>query len=564
MRVVMVMSEYFEKLRRQAGILDPGRVKQLRIALSGASPALPYALYLLVQSGVGSPPGAILFKPPAGTLSEHKLDGHWLFHNAGIAADCTLAAAQGKLAYHLARDSRSLVLPPGTGVADVTLHFGPGDLPALPGHRIGVAVGPTGFQVGPGVVPAGPSLSSALTPALAAAAAALAVQQAFTLAGAIRPVMLEEFWLSLTALPSRLRPERAPSHEAVALTGTLGGVPLRTFRTTDGTAPDARELLRFALPIRDPRAQDLFAQLTICPWPTAFDRAVPERVVLDLRGTDTTSLPPKLPPARVFCGGVGGLGSWVAMLLAESLESGHLDLVDGDNRIERHNLNRQVLYRQALTCPKAEAAERALAGYRPDALTVRGVVELIGGIPGQPISPDLGRALEQADLVVACFDSFAAKAMLGELATQYDTSFVSGGAAQLRGDAQLVLPGEGCLLCRWRDLYGREAVAKMQGDWTSHSCSRELTPEDLARLDSSPSPTVALAGALQALLSGLALLTGKPAGSLRVPRLLSFDLGPGTLIWDRDEETVAPHQEHGEHKQQAFAVANPQDDVAGK
>lgn len=425
-RVVTVMSEYFEKLRRQAGILDPGRVKQLRIALSGASPALPYALYLLVQSGVGSPPGALLFTPPAGTLAEHKLGEHWLFHHAGIAADCELAAALGKLADHLASDSRSLVLPTGTGVADVTLHFGPGDLPALPGHRIGIEVRPCGFQVGPGVAPAGPSLSSALTPALAAAAAALAIQQAFTLAGAIRPVMLEEFWLSLTALPSRLRPGHATPHEAVALTGTLGGLPLRTFRTTDGTAPDERELLRFALPIHDPRVQDLFARLTICPWPTAFDRAVPERVVLDLtrETADPGSLPPKLPPARVFCGGVGGLGSWVAMLLAESLESGHLDLVDGDNRIERHNLNRQVLYRQALTCPKAEAAEHAFAGYRPDALTVRGVVELIGGIPGQPISPDLGRALEQADLVVACFDSFAAKAMLGELATQYDTPFV--------------------------------------------------------------------------------------------------------------------------------------------
>ena len=57
--------------------------------------------------------------------------------------------------------------------------------------------------------------------------------------------------------------------------------------------------------------------------------------------------------------GAGALGSWSIPLFAKEMVSGRINIVDGDDEIEIHNLNRQVMYNQGdIGNPKAQVAQK--------------------------------------------------------------------------------------------------------------------------------------------------------------------------------------------------------------
>lgn len=71
-------------------------------------------------------------------------------------------------------------------------------------------------------------------------------------------------------------------------------------------------------------------------------------------------------PKSCLVVGLGGTGSWVALLLAMSGVE-NLTLMDSDH-VELHNLNRIPLDRSTLGIPKVEAVSRLISQLRPDCL----------------------------------------------------------------------------------------------------------------------------------------------------------------------------------------------------
>jgi bacteriocin biosynthesis cyclodehydratase domain-containing protein len=104
----------------------------------------------------------------------------------------------------------------------------------------------------------------------------------------------------------------------------------------------------------------------------------------------------RLLRSRVTVLGIGGLGSYVAMALAAA-GVGDLLLVD-DDRVELHNLNRQVLYTDAdVGTPKTEAAARRLAQVNPH-VTVSTRTERVTSVE------DARACLSGRDLLVCAAD----------------------------------------------------------------------------------------------------------------------------------------------------------------
>ncbi|MHA1250361.1 MAG: ThiF family adenylyltransferase [Candidatus Helarchaeota archaeon] len=70
---------------------------------------------------------------------------------------------------------------------------------------------------------------------------------------------------------------------------------------------------------------------------------------------------------KIFFLGVGGIGSWVSMLFSLSnLKNCHFIINDLDDRVEEHNLNRQILFdKSSIGIPKAIAAKESLKKLNP-------------------------------------------------------------------------------------------------------------------------------------------------------------------------------------------------------
>jgi adenylyltransferase/sulfurtransferase len=137
--------------------------------------------------------------------------------------------------------------------------------------------------------------------------------------------------------------------------------------------------------------------------------------------------------------GLGGLGSAASMYLAAA-GVGHLVLVD-DDMVELSNLNRQVIYREAdIGQPKVERAADTLTRLNPDvALTCH----------CEHIHEDnAAELLADADVVLDCLDSFAARYVLNDAAIALRCPLVHGAVSEMHGQAMTVMPGgSACLRC---------------------------------------------------------------------------------------------------------------------
>ena len=149
----------------------------------------------------------------------------------------------------------------------------------------------------------------------------------------------------------------------------------------------------------------------------------------------------RLKAARVLLVGVGGLGSWMAELLARS-GVGLLRLVD-DDRVSQTNLHRQTLYTPrdaANSAAKVTSAAQRLTEIAPhvavephcDRLTPANAAQLAAGV----------------DLILDGTDNFPARFLINDLAVREGIPWVLAGAAGAVGQVMAVRPGSGaCLRC---------------------------------------------------------------------------------------------------------------------
>jgi len=149
----------------------------------------------------------------------------------------------------------------------------------------------------------------------------------------------------------------------------------------------------------------------------------------------------RLADGRALIVGVGGLGSWLAELLARA-GVGRLRLLDPD-KVDLTNIHRQGLYSQAdatAATAKVHAAAERLAAINSqvalEPLAVRLERENIAQLAG-----DVGVILDGTD-------NFAARFLINDYAVKTGTPWVFAGVVGAEAQTMTVIPGStACLRC---------------------------------------------------------------------------------------------------------------------
>jgi len=147
----------------------------------------------------------------------------------------------------------------------------------------------------------------------------------------------------------------------------------------------------------------------------------------------------KLKKAKVFIAGAGGLGSPIAIYLANA-GIGTMRLVDFD-KLELSNLNRQILHwPKDVGRLKVDSAREKLNAMNPEmkleamneTITEDNVLELTKGF----------------DVIVDAMDNIKTRYILNGAAIKQGVPFVHGAIYGLEGRAMTVIPGKtACLQC---------------------------------------------------------------------------------------------------------------------
>lgn len=148
-----------------------------------------------------------------------------------------------------------------------------------------------------------------------------------------------------------------------------------------------------------------------------------------------------LMEGRALVVGVGGLGSWVAELLARA-GVGFLRLVDPD-QVDLTNIHRQALYTEADAArhvPKVEAAEARLS-------------EINSAVAVEAVAARLERAniallADGMNVLVDGTDNFATRYLVNDYAVKTGVPWVFAGVIRSEAQVMAVLPGRtACLRC---------------------------------------------------------------------------------------------------------------------
>jgi len=135
----------------------------------------------------------------------------------------------------------------------------------------------------------------------------------------------------------------------------------------------------------------------------------------------------------------GGLGSPAAFYLAAA-GVGTLTLVD-DDRVERSNLQRQILHTDAgVGATKVDSARERLLALNPT-LTIQAIPERLAPGNARPL-------FERHDLVIDGADNFATRHLVNDTALATGTPWAYGAVQRFQGQVSLFVPGAGpCYRC---------------------------------------------------------------------------------------------------------------------
>lgn len=137
--------------------------------------------------------------------------------------------------------------------------------------------------------------------------------------------------------------------------------------------------------------------------------------------------------SKVLMIGAGGLGCATAQYLVSS-GLGQLTLVD-DDKIERHNLPRQILYTEHdIGKLKASVAAQLLNTMHPES-NVEAICERLS-------QASLATYIAAHDIVIDCSDNLHTRKSLNKLCYRHRVPLVSGAAIRMEGQLFCVLPAE--------------------------------------------------------------------------------------------------------------------------
>ncbi len=146
----------------------------------------------------------------------------------------------------------------------------------------------------------------------------------------------------------------------------------------------------------------------------------------------------RIAGAAVLVIGAGALGS-VASLYLAAAGIGTLGVVDGD-RVEEHNLHRQILHGQAdVGRPKTESARHRLSALGDE---VRVVEHRLFLSPENALD-----VIRPYDVVVNGSDNFATRYLVNDACVLLGKPLVDAAILRFEGQALTFVPGRGCYRC---------------------------------------------------------------------------------------------------------------------
>ena len=180
--------------------------------------------------------------------------------------------------------------------------------------------------------------------------------------------------------------------------------------------------------------------------------------------------------SHIVIAGAGALGTWAMDTIGRGLqnEAFSMTIVDPDQEVELHNLNRQILYSEKdLGQPKAPVAAERIQEIAPSCVAT-GSSSMIG-LPdlhaiftneassdfsevkddidlfnfGKEENLDLNSALRNSDVLVSCVDNLHARGILSGIAAALDIPLINAGAGGFQGQLDVIPPGDLCMICRY-------------------------------------------------------------------------------------------------------------------
>jgi molybdopterin/thiamine biosynthesis adenylyltransferase len=352
--------------------------------------------------------------------------------------------------------------------------------------------------------------SHPIHPSMRTIVASTMIHHSLKMMGVCRTIPVSDVWLTVTC-----RIETTDMHLAREHVRGIGGVLLDVTKTHDGLAT----LARYRLPYE--HGFDTYSLLELdntnlgniddidvgfIPWNEPMNQ---QENNVDVSEAEVSVL------------GVGGLGSWAAPLICQALPRGVIHIIDGDDEIALHNLNRQVLYHESdVGKPKAEIAMNRLSeifshldfrSYQTFLTRTHLAPPAEDGVDFEDlfeessqdknIDSKLRSALKSSDICLGCLDNMQARTILNEAALNSRMPMINGGGESIHGLVER-FHTEGCMICR----YGKDAANAPE----VVSCT-----EEGARPITSIVTTTAWVGAMMAALTILELSNSNLHESMR-------------------------------------------------
>jgi len=292
---------------------------------------------------------------------------------------------------------------------------------------------------------------------------------------------ISDCWITMTARVEGMNPE-----EAAQSFESRFGNPTATY-TSDGLG----SLIRFRVPISETPGSLLW-QLeseTIAPVePLQSPMDVGPLPALSPEGEisfESQALPDRLEDVDALVLGAGGLGSWAIPLVMSGCdpENSSITIIDDDEEVEVHNLNRQVLYRpEDIGKPKAiSARERIIECFNLERRAVTSIQsrleanhcyatpdeeiedsisleEITGGDSVRDQSDErISSALDSMQVALSCLDNQFSRTALNRACHQRGVTMVNGGCEGTTGLVEAFSDGR-CMVCS----YGVEEALSME------------------------------------------------------------------------------------------------------
>jgi|SRR3989338_1769638 len=171
-----------------------------------------------------------------------------------------------------------------------------------------------------------------------------------------------------------------------------------------------------------------------------------------------------LKDKSVLVVGAGALGNFAGIGLALA-GVGRIDVLDFD-KVEEHNLNRQLLFYDSVGDKKSKALAEKLRAINPK-LKISGLT----GKLDEEYANEFRLEENRPDLILDCVDNFSTRAIINYFAVRYGIPLVSGGTSPSSGQVVAYQPGKSaCLNCK---LNVDKALGKERN---AHSCIHAAQP----------------------------------------------------------------------------------------